>query len=65
MAVTQKDIDDLQAAIWSGTKKAKRGDREVEYRDLSEMNRTLASMKKELGTVIPKSLQPRIDRGYQ
>ncbi|WP_045860322.1 phage head-tail joining protein [Teredinibacter purpureus] len=65
MAVTQQDINDLEKAIYSGARKAKRGDREIEYRDLGEMRRTLSAMKSELSGSKPKPLMMGFNRGYQ
>jgi hypothetical protein len=66
MAFTQTDIDNLEAAIARGVKKVKQGDEEVEYRSLSEMERTLRSMRQ---SVAPRSSRriaatyPRTSRG--
>lgn len=66
MAVTQKDIDDLEKAIASGAKKVKRGDREIEYRDLDEMRRTLGAMKDEYaGNTRKPYVYKDYSRGYQ
>ena len=65
MAVTQKDIDDLEKAIASGARKVKRGDREIEYRDLSEMKDVLTSMRNEISGTKRKAFRPVYQRGYQ
>lgn len=48
MAVTQDDIDALQAAIWSGAREVKFGSgadsRTVTYRSLDEMRSILSDM---------------------
>lgn len=49
MAWTTEDLAALQAAIATGAKKVKYSDKEVEYRDLSEMNQILADMQVQLG----------------
>lgn len=49
MALTQADLDKLEEAIFSGAKKVKFSDREVEYRDLEEMLQAKSLMEKKLG----------------
>ncbi len=71
MAVTQQDIDDLESAKYSGARKIKFSDgREVEYRDLSEINSALTSMRKQLAashgsTSSREPYRPSFNRGYQ
>jgi hypothetical protein len=48
MAVTQADIDALQAAVNSGVRRVKYVDREVEYQSLDEMRTMLSTLKMEL-----------------
>jgi hypothetical protein len=61
MAYSQGDIDALKAAIASGALRVKFGSgpdsREVEYRSLSDMNATLATM---LAEVSPTAARPRV-----
>lgn len=61
MAYTQSDVDALKAAIASGALRVKFGSgpdsREVEYRNLSDMNATLAMM---LAEVAPTTPRPRV-----
>jgi hypothetical protein len=61
MAYQQADIDALKAAIASGAMRVKFGSgpdsREVEYRNLSDMNATLAMM---LAEVSPATPRPRV-----
>lgn len=61
MAYTQSDVDALKAAIASGALRVKFGSgpdsREVEYRNLSDMNATLAMM---LAEVSPTTPRPRV-----
>lgn len=54
MAYTQTDLEKLQASIAKGAKRVKLGQEEVEFRDLAEMERLEARMKRELGEK-PKS----------
>jgi hypothetical protein len=62
MAYTQADIDALKAAIASGALRVKFGSgpdsREVEYRNLSDMNATLAMMTAEVAPTTPQ--RPRV-----
>jgi hypothetical protein len=56
MATTSFTIEQLQAlesAIAQGTLRVKYGDKEVEYRSLSDMLRLLDLMRRELG-LVPK-----------
>ena len=49
MAWTELDYQTLKRAIASGAKKIKySNDKEVEYRDLADMEKTLRDMEKEL-----------------
>ncbi len=48
MPYTLEQLNALQDAIAQGVKKVKYSDKEVEYRDLDEMRKTLALMKAEL-----------------
>jgi hypothetical protein len=61
MAFTQADVDALRAAIASGALRAKFGSgpdsREVEYRNLADMNATLAMM---IAEVSPAVARPRV-----
>lgn len=61
MAYTQSDIDALKEAIGSGALRVKFGSgpdsREVEYRSLSDMNATLATM---IAEVSPAASRPRV-----
>jgi hypothetical protein len=61
MPYQQADIDALKAAIASGALRVKFGSgpdsREVEYRNLSDMNATLAMM---LAEVSPTVARPRV-----
>lgn len=62
MAYTQADVDALKAAIATGALRVKFGSgpdsREVEYRSLSDMNATLATM---LAEVSPTTaVRPRV-----
>ena len=66
MAVTQKDVDDLEAAINSGALRVRTNDREITYRSLEHMNATLAKMKRELGgTQRTPYKYSSYSRGYQ
>lgn len=51
---TQEQYDALKAAIAQGAKKVKYADKEVEYRDLSEMMSLLQTMGGELGVGRPR-----------
>lgn len=55
MAVTQQQVAQLEAAIYSGERSATYDGRTVVYRDLDEMRNLLATMKAELAgsTVAP------------
>jgi roadblock/LC7 domain-containing protein len=56
MAWTQSDVDTLKQAIATGAKRVRYADgREVEYRTLNEMERTLATM---LAEVAPANVPP-------
>ncbi len=48
MALTQKDIDSLEKAIATGAEQVRIGDRDVRYRNLNDMERTLARAKREV-----------------
>jgi hypothetical protein len=66
MAFTQTDIDNLEAAIARGVKKVKQGDEEVEYRSLSEMERTLRRMRQSVAPGSSRRIAatyPRTSRG--
>lgn len=49
MAYTLEQIQILENAIATGSKVVKYGDKEVEYRSLTEMKQTLDMMKEDLG----------------
>lgn len=49
MAWTQADLDALDKAIKSGARRVRRGDRDVEYRDLGEMLRVREMIRADLG----------------
>lgn len=49
MAWTESDLTELESAIKSGARRVKYADKEVEYRDLSEMLQVRNMMRKELG----------------
>lgn len=53
MAVTQAQIDQLEAAIYSGERSVSYDGRTVEYRSLAEMRSLLAEMKGELAAPAP------------
>lgn len=55
MAYTQTQLDTLNAAIAQGALKVKYGDKEVEYRSLTDMIRTKSLMEAELGLTKPGS----------
>ncbi|MEC8629886.1 MAG: hypothetical protein VXY73_07330 [Pseudomonadota bacterium] len=65
---TQEDLDALDVAIASGARVVQKGDEKVEYRSLSEMERTRARVQAELsgGGLHPKVRQmtPRTSRGF-
>lgn len=44
MAYTQADVDRLKAAIAQGVRRVHFNDRDIEFRDLDEMERILAIM---------------------
>jgi hypothetical protein len=49
MAWTQTDLDKLEEAIASGARRVKFADKEVEYRDLTEMMQVRDLMRQKLG----------------
>lgn len=49
MAYTQTDLDLLEKAIAQGARRVKYADKEVEYRDLNEMQDLRRIMRDELG----------------
>lgn len=55
MAFTQEQLDTLDAAIASGSKRVKYADKEVEYQSLDDMLRVRDLMAQELGLVSPAS----------
>lgn len=68
MAATQQDIDDLEAALFSGALTVEYRDKKVTYRSQEEMRALLRSMRAELNP--PASTTTRyslstFDRGYQ
>lgn len=54
-AYTLENLQALQAAIASGARKVKYGDRETEYRSLQDMLRIEKEMKQALGLTAPES----------
>lgn len=66
MAYTENDIAALESAIARGLTSARRGDEEVRYRSLAEMQAILAQMKAEVrgAAAIPGRLvYPTVTRG--
>jgi len=53
MAWTTDDLTALESAIKTGARKVKYADKEVEYRDLDEMERIRKLIKAELGINTP------------
>jgi len=51
MAFTQQQLDALDAAIASGSKKVKYADKEVEYQSIADMLRVRDLMAQELGLI--------------
>lgn len=66
MAVTQADIDALQAAVNSGVKRVKYNDRETEYQSLAEMMELLATLKMELAAAngTPRYIKIATRKGF-
>lgn len=55
MAFTQSDLDTLEAAIATGTRSVRYGDKQVDYKTLDEMLRARNIMRAELGLISPAS----------
>jgi hypothetical protein len=54
MSVTQADLDDLEAAIASGTLRVRdRNGSEIQYRNLDDMIRTANRLREQLGLTSP------------
>jgi hypothetical protein len=65
MAWTTADRDALKAAIASGERRVRYGDREVEYRTLEEMNGILGQMDADINGAVPQeSRRPKQWGGY-
>lgn len=62
MAVTQQQIDQLEAAIASGERSASYDGRSVDYRPLAEMQALLASLKAQLAGSAPTPPQALASR---
>ncbi|MEQ3631580.1 MAG: hypothetical protein ABNG97_09760 [Sulfitobacter sp.] len=66
MAFTQTDIDNLKEAIGRGVRKVKQGDEEVEYRSITEMEKTLRMMNADVQPASARKMTvhfPRSNRG--
>lgn len=65
MAFTQKDIDSLKKAIATGAEQVRIGDRDVRYRSLDEMERTLAIAQREvLGRTRTRQIRVTSTKGF-
>ncbi|MEL6785704.1 MAG: hypothetical protein AAFO61_14920 [Pseudomonadota bacterium] len=64
MGYTQNDIDTLKQAIATGAKRVRFKEHETEFRSVSEMQRTLADMQREVssGDISAISI-PHVDSG--
>lgn len=69
MAFTTADLDRLKAAFASGVTRVKIGDREVEYRSLSDLEKAIKAVEAELNGVSsdvadnPNVIQSTFSRG--
>jgi hypothetical protein len=65
MAFTQTDLDTLNAAIATGTRSVRYGDKQVDYKTLDEMLRARQIIMAELGllTVASKKFYARHNKG--
>jgi hypothetical protein len=63
MAWTLNDLNSLNSAIAQGAKKVKYADKEVEYRDLSDMLQLRDLMMRELGLAKPVRLYAKHSKG--
>lgn len=63
MAYTQADIDALEAKIKEGVRRVRFTDREVEFRSIEEMERTLAMMRQQLASPPRTTFFPRVTKG--
>lgn len=61
---TQADLDALEAAIFSGTKRVEYSDKKVEYQSMKEMLQARDLLKKELGQTTGRfyRLKPEFDK---
>lgn len=68
MAITQADIDELEAAISTGVAEVQRGDERIKYRSLAEMRSVLARMKADFSgssrSPGVRQITPRSVRGF-
>jgi hypothetical protein len=65
MAFTQAQITALEKAIATGATRVRYGDRDVQYRDLEEMERLLAKMKLSLaGTTKMRQVRVNAVKGF-
>ena len=67
MAFTQSDLDVLNAAIATGARSVRYGDKQVDYKTLDEMLRARQIMMQELGliTVSSKKFYGRFNKGFE
>jgi hypothetical protein len=63
MAYTQEQIHTLEQAIAEGALSVKYGDKQVTYRSLAEMIRTLEMMKESLGQRRPRRVYGEVTKG--
>lgn len=66
MAYTQKNLDDLQAAMARGARRLRIGSEEVEFRTLDEMERMETRIKRDLGQEEKtRMIYPRTSTGWR
>lgn len=66
MAFTQAQITALESAIATGATRVRYADRDVQYRDLDEMEKLLAKMKRQVnGTTRLRLVRVNSVKGFQ
>jgi hypothetical protein len=65
MAFTESQLEALEKAYASGALSVRIGDKQVQYRSLSELATAIAAIKKQLGqtAAAPKRIQPPFNKG--